>query len=71
MVGKVTEATVEVVSEDADGAGSLRAPLRLDVVASEATHKKLMLVSNPGPHAGLACSWGRRRCVWGGKGLCS
>lgn len=44
VVGKVTEATVEVISEDADEAGSLRSPLRLDVVASEATHKKLMLV---------------------------
>ncbi|CAM9793142.1 unnamed protein product, partial [Hapterophycus canaliculatus] len=38
----VTELTVEVISDDADDAGSLRGPLRLDVVASEATHKKLM-----------------------------
>lgn len=44
VVGKVTETAVEVVSEDADEAGALRPPLRLDVVASEATHKKLMLV---------------------------
>lgn len=44
MVGKVTETVVEVISEDADEAGALRPPLRLDVVASEATHKKLMLV---------------------------
>ena len=35
---------MEVISEDADEAGALRPPLRLDVVASEATHKKLMLV---------------------------
>ena len=40
----MTETAVEVVSEDADEAGALRPPLRLDVVASEATHKKLMLV---------------------------
>lgn len=44
VVGKVTEVALEVVSDDADEAGDLRAPLRLDVVASEATHKKLMLV---------------------------
>lgn len=44
VVGKVTETAVEVISEDADEAGALRPPLRLDVVASEATHKKLMLV---------------------------
>ncbi|CAM9164154.1 unnamed protein product, partial [Scytosiphon promiscuus] len=43
VVGKVTELAVEVISDDADDAGSLRGPLRLDVVASEATHKKLML----------------------------
>ncbi|CAM9842860.1 unnamed protein product, partial [Choristocarpus tenellus] len=42
VVGKMTEQTVEIVSDDADDAGALRAPLRLDVVASEATHKKLM-----------------------------
>lgn len=40
----MSELTVEVISNDADDAGSLRGPLRLDVVASEATHKKLMLV---------------------------
>lgn len=44
IVGKVTEQTVEVLSDDVDNAESLRPPLRLDVVASAATHKKLMLV---------------------------
>lgn len=42
----MTELTVEVISDDADDGGALRPPLRLDVVASEATHKKLMLVSS-------------------------
>lgn len=44
IVGKVTERMVEVLSDDVDNAESLRPPLRLDVVASVATHKKLMLV---------------------------
>lgn len=35
---------MEVLSDDVDNAESLRPPLRLDVVASVATHKKLMLV---------------------------
>lgn len=57
IVGKVTETTVEVISEDADEAGSLRPPLRLDVVASEATHKKLMLVRGRiGSNAGVPLS---------------
>lgn len=43
-MGKVTDTEVEIVSDDADEAGDLRTPLRLDVVASEATHKKLMMV---------------------------
>ena len=45
VVGKVTELTVDVLSDNADDAGSLRPPLRLDVVASEATHRKLMQAS--------------------------
>ena len=52
----MTETAVEVVSEDGDEAGALRPPLRLDVVASEATHKKLMLVR--GCVVSLACACG-------------
>lgn len=46
VVSKVTDLTLELVSEDGDEAGSLRPPLRLDVVASDASHDKLMKVSS-------------------------
>ncbi|CAM9387930.1 unnamed protein product, partial [Discosporangium mesarthrocarpum] len=42
VIGKTTEHAVEIISDDADEPAALRPPLRLDVVASEATHKKMI-----------------------------
>jgi superfamily I DNA and/or RNA helicase len=45
VIGKVTDEVLEVVvDDDAGEAEALKAPLRMDVLANEATHKKLLKV---------------------------
>eukprot|EP00953_Heterococcus_sp_UTEX-ZZ885_P036607 18833-Heterococcus_DN1.PRE.1 len=57
VVGKVTDELIEVViDDDAAEAEALKAPLRMDVLANEATHKKLLkgldtLAHHGGGHA--------------------